>query len=184
MKKMVALLNFSPRSDGNCENVCKSILRFYAESNIRSYSIRNIISPCGACDYECLKSDVHCPSLSREQAEVYEAVCRADLVYFVIPNFCGMPNSLYYAFNERSVGYFNLDKTVMSQYMAVKKRFIIVSNTESNIFTEAMRQQTMGIPEILYMKTGRYGKMSIAGDMMKSQEAQSDLNAFLAAGDI
>lgn len=103
----------------------------------------------------------------------------SDLVYYVIPNFCGMPNAVYYAFNERSVGYFNMDRARMNQYMAVKKRFVIVSNTESTMFVDSMRQQTTTDPKILYLKTGRYQKKSIAGDMMESAEAQADLKAFL-----
>jgi len=63
---------------------------------------------------------MHCPSLSREHASLYESVFQADLVYYVIPNICGMPNSLYYAFIERSIGDFDLDRAVMYQYIAEK----------------------------------------------------------------
>lgn len=181
MKKNILVLNFSPRSDGNCGHIGDLIQTFYKNSNIRSYLISGIFTPCGTCNYECLKPNVRCPSLSREQAEVFDAICQSDLVYYIIPNFCGMPNALYYAFNERSVGYFNLDRAVMANYMAVRKRFIIVSNTQSNAFKEAMLQQTAETPEVLYMKTSKYGKQSIAGDLMDSAQAQADLLDFLAA---
>jgi hypothetical protein len=125
---------------------------------------------------------VACPNLTGEQTEMMDAIRCSDLVYYVIPNFCGIPNSIYYAFNERSVGYFNMDRAAMGEYMAVKKRFIIVSNTESAAFVEAMRQQTKAEPEILYLKTSRYKKKSIAGDMMESEEARADLQNFLNAG--
>ena len=183
MKKDILILNFSPRSNGNCGHIGDMIQTFYGYPSIRSYLIADMFTPCGTCDYECLKPNVRCPSLSQEQAEVYEAIGNADLVYFIIPNFCGMPNSLYYAFNERSVGYFNIDRAVMAKYMAVRKRFIIVSNTEGNAFKDAMLQQSNEAPEYLYMKTSKYGKQSIAGDLMDSEQAKADLIGFLA-GDV
>ena len=63
--------------------------------------------------------------------------------------------------------------------MDVKKRFIIVSNSEEN-FTQAVRQQTNQEPDILYLKTRKYQKQSIAGDLMTSDAARADLQAFLA----
>ena len=67
----------------------------------------------------------------------------------------------------------------MEKYMAVKKRFIIISNTENN-FAEAMRQQTNDQPDILYLKSRKYQKQSIAGDLLTSEAAKADLQAFLA----
>lgn len=175
----ITVLNFSPRSIGNCAEICRQILSHYESSNVCSYNVCECVSPCGTCDYECLKQGVICPNLTDVQTEMMDAIRSSDLVYYVIPNFCGMPNSVYYAFNERSVGYFNMDRTIMEQYMAAKKRFVVVSNTESATFTEALHQQTEENPEILYLKTSRYKKRSIAGDMMESAEAQTDLMDFL-----
>lgn len=42
--------------------------------------------------------------------------------------------------------------------MSVPKRFIIVSNSEGEIFEKAMQQQTNDNPEILYLKSNEYGK--------------------------
>ena len=69
----------------------------------------------------------------------------------------------------------------MNRYMSVPKRFIIVSNTEDDNFVNAMRQQTEDTPNILYMKTGKYGKRSTAGDLLDSEAARADLDAYLAA---
>ena len=73
-----------------------------------------------------------------------------------------------------------MDRAIMEQYLSVKKKFIVVSNTQNNTFTEALRQQTENDPEILYTKTSRYGTKSIDGDMMKSAEAQAYLTKFLS----
>jgi hypothetical protein len=54
----------------------------------------------------------------------------------------------------------NLDRALMQQYMSIKIRFIIVSNTENEVFE-------------------KYSKHSIAGDLMDSAEAVTDMNAFL-----
>lgn len=175
----ITVLNFSPRTKGNCAAISRLILDHYAEANVRFYNVCESVSPCSGCNYECLKLGEVCPKLTAEQTAMMDSIRCSDLVYYVIPNFCGMPNAVYHAFNERSVGYFNMDRARMNQYMAVEKRFVIVSNTESTMFVESVRQQTTTDPEILYLKTGRYQKKSIAGDMMESAEAQADLKAFL-----
>ena len=66
----------------------------------------------------------------------------------------------------------------MEKYMTVQKRFIIVSNSEEH-FVQAMQQQTNDIPDILYLQSSKYGKQSIAGDILDSDEAKADLEAFL-----
>ena len=175
----ITVLNFSPRENGNCAAITSEIQNYHANTNVRIYHVCKFISPCCNCNYECLRPEAICPNLNETQIAMMDAVRESDLVYFVIPNFCGMPNSVYYAFNERSVGYFNMNRKIMGQYMTVRKRFIIVSNTEPAIFTELLQQQTKTIPEILYMKTSRYQKKSIAGDILESEDAQTDLKEFL-----
>ena len=43
-----------------------------------------------------------------------------------------------------------------------------------------MMQQTKE-PEIMYLKTNKYGKKSLAGDLMESEAAKADLLVFLNA---
>ena len=136
------------------------------------------IAPCNGCDYECLTPGKFCPKVTEDYLELMNTVCRSDMVYFVVPNYCGYPCANYFAFNERSVGYFNMDREKMQLYMDVPKRFIVVSNTEG--FEQAMQQQIIGDPEILYLKSGKYGKRSTAGDILDSEAAKADLDAFLS----
>ena len=91
-----------------------------------------------------------------------------------------MPSGNYFAINERSVGYFNMNRDLLNQYLTVPKRFIIVSNTESDFFRKAMQQQTNQEIVALYMKTSTYQKRSTAGDMLDSEEAKADLMQFLS----
>ena len=149
-------------------------------TNVLCFVIDNESFPtCGGCDYECLKQELCCPVLPEDQRKIMDSVTEADLVYYIVPNYCGYPCANYFSFNERSIGYFNKDRNLMEKNMAVKKRFIIISNTENN-FAEAMRQQIYDQPDILYLKTRKYLKQSIAGDLMTSEAAKADLRAFLA----
>ena len=62
--------------------------------------------------------------------------------------------------------------------MNIKKKFIIISNTEDDTFMNEMYQQA-NEPNVLYMKTSKYGKRSIAGDLLDSADAKSDLCNFI-----
>ena len=105
----------------------------------------------------------------------------SDLIYYIIPNHCGVPCANYYAFNERNVGYFNGDRSIMGKFMNISKRFIMVSNTETTAFESVIKQQSTAEAKTLYLKTSKYKKNSIAGDLMTSKDAMDDLTAFLAA---
>lgn len=180
--KNVVILNYSDRKQGNCTRVASYIAMHHSQTNVHTYVIDSRISPCGGCDYECLKPKEKCPRVTTYQEEVMNAVIASDLTYMIVPNYCGFPCANFLAFNERSVGFFNMDRTLMNHYMNVKKKFVIVSNSENEVFDQAMRQQTNDAPEVLYLKSGKYGKRSIAGDILNCDVAKADLDAFLAEG--
>lgn len=180
MAKNIVLIRFSSREFGNCASVIDEISKYYEAEAVSSYVVDgNTVQPCNNCDYECLHPQKLCPNVSDGQKEVMDAVCEADLVYFIVPNYCGYPCANYFAYNERTVGYFNLNRELMKRYMEVPKRFIIISNTEGQNFTNAMQQQVTGEPDILYLKSGKYGKKSTAGDIVDSDATKADLEAFL-----
>ncbi len=107
-----------------------------------------------------------------------EDVLASDITYFIVPNYCGFPCANYFAFNERSVGFFHLDRAQMTNYIEVKKKFILVSNTEGDQFHKAMEQQSNS-PDTLYLKSSTYQKKSISGDILTSKSAQATLKSFL-----
>ena len=180
MNKNVVLIRFSSRENGNCYAIAQYLADYHKEDHVKSYKIdSNVVVPCENCDYECLKPGAACPGVTSAQTEIMDAISQADLAYFMIPNYCGFPPASYYAFNERSVGYFNKNRELMGKYRSVAKKFVIVSNTEGQNFESAIRSQVMGEPEIIYLKTGKYKKQSTAGDLMESDEAKADLNEFL-----
>ena len=178
-KNGVVIIQFSARKSGNCAAVGKHIRDHYSE--ITAYTVdASVAEPCGGCGYECLTPGKTCPNLSGKQTEIMYAICNAKLVYFIVPNYCGFPCASYFAFNEKSVGFFNKNEALLETYLNVPKRFIIVSNTEDDVFVKAMQQQTNAAPEILYLKSRKYGKQSIAGDILDSEAARADLEQFLA----
>lgn len=182
MGKNIVLVRFSSRGAGNCAAISAHIQAQYGADHVQSFTMdANAVQACSNCNYECLTPGQNCPNLSVAQIAAMDAICGADLVYYIIPNFCGYPCANYFAYNEKCVGYFNGDRVLMQKYLEVPKRFIIVSNTEGVNFENAVRQQTGAEPEILYLKTGKYGKRSTAGDILESEAARADLNAFLTA---
>ena len=177
--KNVVILNFSTRINGNCANIANKIGVHHMQTNVLYYVIDSRIGPCGNCDYECLRPEEKCPNVTHYQCEVMEAVMNADITYMILPNYCGFPCANFLAFNERSVGYFNMNRLVMDRYMNARKRFIIISNSENQMFDQAMRQQVRTDPDVLYLKSSKYGKRSIAGDILESEAALAELNVFL-----
>lgn len=178
MVNKVVILNFSGRNTGNCNAIGEFVENYHKNSNILSCNVGECWSPCGGCDYECLKPGVICPVLTEQQRNIMDAALSADLIYYIVPNYCGFPPANFYAFNERSVGYFNMDRAKLGQFMNARKKFIIVSNTENPAFLQAMQQQSKE-PNMLFLKTGAYQKKSIAGDILTAEKAQEDLKAFL-----
>lgn len=175
----IVILNFSGRKHGNCSRITEEIELFYNKASVCSVRIADHFTPCGQCDCECLKTNAECPVNNSGNRRIMEDICASEVTYFIIPNYCGAPCANYYAFNERSVGWFNGDEKAMTRYMSVRKRFIIVSNSKNEVFEEAMRQQTLSEPDVLYLASKSFGKRSVDGDLMDSTEARLDLIAFL-----
>ena len=180
MKKNIVILQFSSRNNGNCTGIASYIGKHYVNENVFIFVVDNkTVEACNNCNYECLTPEKRCPTINEKQTALMDAICNADIAYFIIPNYCGYPCANYFVFNERSVGYFNMDRALQQKYMRVPKRFVIVSNTESINFVNAVKHQVADMPEILYLKTSKYGKRSIAGDLMESDDAKADIYKFL-----
>ena len=178
MNRNVTILSFSARENGNCARISDYIAKFYMRTNVFCFKITaDQFEPCGKCDYQCLRAGQECPNLSAEQQEIMDRICGSDIVYYIVPNYCGYPCANYFAFNERSVGYFSLNKQRMDTYMNIPKRFIAISNSEG--FEEAMQQQTFATPDIIYLKSRKYQKQSISGDLLESEAVKEDQDSFL-----
>lgn len=180
MSKKIVLIRFSSREFGNCSGVAQYLESYHINDTVQNFKIdHTIVQPCGGCDYECLKPNSACAGVTVQQRQLMDEICHADLVYYIIPNYCGFPPASCYAFNERSVGYFNKNRDLMSKYRSVPKKFIIISNTEGQNFESLIKSQVVGNPDLIYLKTSKYKVQSTAGNLMDSAEATSDLKAFL-----
>ena len=180
MAKNIVLIRFSSRKEGNCAAISAYISKHHAAQNVMEYTVdESIVQPCNCCNYECLQPGKLCPNLNDAQNAIMDSISSADLVYYIIPNYCGYPCANYFVFNERSVGYYNKDRELMKKYRNIPKRFIVVSNTEGPNFESALQQQVNHKPEILYLKTSKYQIHSTTGNLMESDAAKGDLYAFL-----
>jgi len=98
-----------------------------------------------------------------------------------VPNYCNYPCANFFIFNERSQCFFQHHEERLEKYLRVPKRFIVVSNTETANFREAMTQHTNSNPEILFLSAKKYGKVSIEGTILESDDAKADLQRFVKA---
>ena len=182
--KNIIILNFSGRKSGNCASVADVLKELHNGTNVRDVRVSDKFHPCTDCDYECLRIGGKCPALDPEVEAIMQSVCDSDIVYYVIPNYCGVPCANYYAFNERSVGWFGGDREKMKRYMSAEKRFVFITNTMSEAFKDVVRQQCSGNAEVLQLASRKYSKHSIDGDILDSKEAFDELERFVSTGNV
>lgn len=176
----VTVINFSGRKNGNCQSIAKMALSFYGSENAILYDFSDFdISPCGKCVLECFHGRTPCPYCGDMVTSILDSVTNSDLAYFVVPNYCDYPCANYFILNERSQCYFQGKPDRERRYLAVPKRFIVVSNTEQANFRAVLSQQTDTEPNILFLSAKAYNKISIKGDLLSSSEAKNTLLRFL-----
>lgn len=169
----ICVISFSGRSGGNCGKIAELIgARFDGRVKLFDFSALDI-APCGKCGYDCFEAAESCPYINDSVCEIYEAVSESDLAFFIVPNYCDYPCSLFFAFNERSQCCFQKNYPRLEKYLSVRKKFIVVSNTGRENFISAFRYQVEEKvdPEILFLSARRFGKVSIEGDLTDSEEA-------------
>lgn len=171
------LVSFSSRKNGNCNK----ILDFLSEIIPDSISFRFSefqLSPCGSCEGECFQRRDLCPHYQDMEKTLIHAVCSSDLACYVIPNHCDYPCSNFFTFNERSQCCFQGDYEQLEHYLQIPKKFIVVSNSESQHFRDVFLQHTDKEPDICFFSAKKYGKRSISGDILTSEQACLDLQAY------
>ena len=174
------IVSFSSRTAGNCSAIAEECGKFYGET-ARIFRFSDLFpTPCGRCGQECFSPGRSCPHRADGIYALYDALTHSDLAVFVVPNYCDYPCSNFFLFNERSQCYFLPEESREARYEAVRKKFIVVSNTNRENFLPAFRQHVAGEPDCLFLPAKRYGKLSLSGDLMTSEAARADLLAFLA----
>ncbi|MBP3636928.1 MAG: NAD(P)H-dependent oxidoreductase [Clostridia bacterium] len=182
----IAVLHFSARNDGNCAAIAQELTKLHTGHHVEIHPVcEAALSPCRNCAYECFHNAASCPYAQDDVPALYTAILHSDLTYFVLPNYADSPPALYFAFNERSNCFFQGNEELLNAYLAVPKRFIIVSNQPSPIF-DALPQYHIaeGItPKLLYLPPRQYCQNSLDGTMMEATEACACLQRFVLGHD-
>lgn len=178
------VLSFSGRRGGNCGGIAAEIRRRLGGKAVFFDFSALTVTPCGKCGCECFRAREDCPYFDDPVFAMYEAVANCDTAYFVVPNYCDYPCSNFFIFNERSQCYFQHRQDLLEQYLAVRKKFIVVSNTGRDNFTAAFRYQVAeGVePDILFLSAKLFQKASICGDLMDSARAREAVAQFIEDG--
>lgn len=174
------IVSCSGRKNGNCGSIAKELCGLYGDE-AKAYDFSSLkITPCTGCGYECFESREKCPYFKDSVLEIYDGITESELTYFIVPNYCDYPCSLFFAFNERSQCYFQKRPELLEKYLSVPKKFIVVSNTGRDNFTAAFRYH-IGEgeePEILFLSAKSFGRVSIKGDLMESERAREAVRRF------
>lgn len=175
------IISFSSRPGGNCQRIAEEIARQTpGETALFDFSAL-AVTPCGRCGYECFQDRERCPYIADPERAICESITESGLTYFVVPNYCDYPCANFFAFNERSQCYFQGHEDLLERYLAVRKKFVVVSNTGTENFTAAFRYHVSedAEPDILFLSAKRFQRSSIRGDLMDCPEAREVLAEFI-----
>ncbi len=164
------IVSFSSRKNGNCSQIGKLIQSVTEDAEVFDFSKVNL-HPCGNCAYQCFSSRDHCPYIDDMEYRLLDAVTHSDLTYFIIPNYCDYPCANYFVFNERSQCYFQGRPELLEKYENVRKRAVVVSNTNEENFIHALAYQSYEKMKILFLSAKKFGKVSINGDLLSDESA-------------
>ena len=173
------IISFSSRPNGNCSQIGKLIGSLSSNPVLFDFSEFDI-HPCGRCAAECFAAREDCPYYADKEYEILDAITHSDVVYFVLPNYCDYPNANFFIFNERSQCYFQGRPDLLETYLEIPKRSIVISNTNTDNFVQVLAYQSKKEPEILFLSAKEYGKISIQGDLLTSDEATERLKQFIS----
>ena len=180
----VSIVSFSGRPQGNCGRIAAELHRLRGG---RVYDFSTLhITPCGRCGCQCFERRESCPYFPDPEAALCEALLGSGLAYYIVPNYCDYPCANFFIFNERSQCCFQGRPELLEKYLAVPKKFIVVSNTNQDNFTAAFRYHVPEgrKPDVLFLSAKQYGRTSIRGDLMDAPEAREALREFINQEDL
>lgn len=175
------IVSFSSRPGGNCGSIAAEISRQTPGGAALFDFSALTVTPCGRCGYECFQGRERCPYIADPERAICESITESDLTYFVVPNYCDYPCANFFAFNERSQCCFQGREDLLERYLAVRKKFVVVSNTGRENFTAAFQYHVAedAEPDILFLSAKRFRRSSIQGDLMDCPEAREVLAEFI-----
>ena len=174
----ICVVSFSGREKGNCAQIGGLISSLLPD--VKEYRFSDFeIHPCGQCHYECFAKGDQCPWIGDKEYELLDAITKSSLTYFILPNYCDYPCANFFIFNERSLCYFQGREDLLEAYERVPKKVIVVSNSNQEHFQAALSYHADTEPEILFLSAKKYGKVSVNGDLLTSEQAVADLERFI-----
>jgi len=178
----VAVVNFSGRMNGNCHDISREIKNALGNCGVTIIDMGHMdIRPCGRCNYECLDAQNACP-VKDDIGGIYETLCAASLIFYVVPNYINYPCANFFVFNERKQGVFGRNAELLQKYLEIPKGFVVVSNTEKDNFRQIFKGHAASPPDILFMATRDFDS-NVRGGMMKNANARKKLRGFLETRD-
>ena len=172
----VTIINFSNRKGGNSDSISKYLKTLFNEDdNVKIFNLINI-EKCGKCNYNCLK-EKKCPH-EDNITNIYRNICNSDICYFVLPNYCDYPSSNFFIFNERGNGYFNKKEGRLIKYINVKKKFIVITNSNTENFVDIMKNHVNEDPDILFISPKKFGMSSFSDNILNNDKCKILLKDF------
>lgn len=178
---MITIISFSGRPNGNSMGVANVIKECFSGHEVQIVDFSEAkIEPCNHCNCDCFLPDGECP-VKDNVVDTYAKIMESEQVFFILANYCGYPNAKYFAFNERSTSYFKRNRELLGQYLAVPKKFITITNSNMDKFTELMQYQVPNgtTPEMLFLSSGKFKVSSFAGNLMEVPEAKAMVEEFV-----
>ena len=172
------IVSFSSRENGNCAKIGRLIKENTKDSILFCFSDFSI-QACGGCNYDCFEKSGTCPHIGDRECEILDAIVHSEITFFVLPNYSDYPCANYVSFNERRQCFFQGETDILTAYLRIPKRSIVVSNTNEENFIKALAYQTEQEPDILFLSPRQYGKSSIRGDLLTNEKTVSDIIEFI-----
>ncbi len=170
------IISFSGRENGNCNSIGKMLHQQIEDSIFYDFS-KFILNPCGNCHLECFEQK-QCPFIQDDTYSIYNSILQCDIAYFIVPNYCDYPCANFFIFNERSCCVFQHHPELLEKYLKIKKKFIVISNTDQKNFQQAFLYHS-DTPDILFLSAKKYNKISIHGDLLESDRVVKEIMDFI-----
>lgn len=176
---MKTIINFSANRDANCIKIADQIAKFYKDEGVNVFNFyETSLSPCGNCEYECIKQNVSC-KIDDKLNEMYESVSNSTEAIYIMPNYNDYPCANFFIFNERGNGYFNKDGLKRKKYQSVKKKFIVISNSHDENFKKAFSYHVEKEPKILFLGAKKLGFNSLDKNLVDKEGVRKLIKNFI-----
>lgn len=181
MMKTCCILDFSSRPYGNTHRISDFIKNAYqGRYEVQQFAFSKMqIHGCGTCDYECFQNRSSCPHRADDATAMYQAIMKSELTLYIIPNYCDFPCANFFLYNERSQCAFADYEKDYQTWLHIPKKFIVISNTNTDNFRSILQYHTDGDPAILYLRSRDVPCKSLDGNLIDYDVIQHKILAFL-----